>query len=66
MKKNIFNTIVPSYYNKHRLDKFLQSQLKEFSRTKFQNLINEGNVKLNEKVIINSSKKIIIVFFLSI
>ena len=58
MKKNTFNTIVSSDYHKHRLDKFLQSQLKEFSRTKIQNLINEGNVKLNNKTIINSSKKI--------
>ena len=58
MKKNTFNTIVPLNNNNHRLDKFLQSQLKEFSRTKIQNLINEGNVKLNERIIINSSKKI--------
>ncbi len=58
MKKNTFNTIVSLNYHKHRLDKFLQSQLKEFSRTKIQNLINEGNVKLNDITILNSSKKI--------
>jgi len=58
MKKNLFNTIVPFTFHRHRIDKFLQTQLKEFSRTKIQNLINEGHVLLNNIKIINSSKKI--------
>ena len=58
MKKNIFNIVVPFNFHKHRLDKFLQSQLKEFSRTRIQNLISDGQVKLNDIIIINSSKKI--------
>tara|TARA_Y100000590_G_C15626926_1_gene979725 strand:- start:287 stop:1270 length:984 start_codon:yes stop_codon:yes gene_type:complete len=58
MKKNIFNIIVPFSNHKIRLDKFLQSKLKEFSRTRIQNLISEGKVKLNNITTINSSKKI--------
>ena len=58
MKKNLFNTIVPLIFHRHRIDKFLQTQLKEFSRTKIQNLINDGHVLLNNIKVINSSKKI--------
>ena len=58
MKKNIFNTIVPLNLHGNRIDKFLQSQLSELSRTKIQTLIRDGQVKLNNTIIINSSKKI--------
>ena len=58
MKKNLFNALVPLNCHRHRIDKFLQTQLKEFSRTKIQNLINDGQVKLNNIIIVNSSKKI--------
>ncbi len=58
MKKNLFNTVVPFNYHGYRVDKFLQTQLKEFSRTRIQNLISDGQVKLNNIVIVNSSKKI--------
>ena len=58
MKKNLFNTFVPLNCHRYRIDKFLQTQLKEFSRTKIQNLINDGQVKLNNIIIVNSSKKI--------
>ena len=58
MKKNIFNTIVPLNFHGNRIDKFLQSQLKDLSRTKIQTLIRDGHVKLNNTIIINSSKKI--------
>ena len=58
MKKNIFNTVVSFNCHGYRVDKFLQTQLKEFSRTKIQNLINDGHVKLNNIIIVNSSKKI--------
>jgi len=42
----------------YRIDKFLQSQINELSRTRLQALIHEGQVKLNDATIINSSKKI--------
>ena len=58
MKKNIFNTVVSFNYHGYRIDKFLQLQLKEFSRTRIQNLISDGQVKLNNIIILNSSKKI--------
>ena len=58
MKKDIFNTIVPDYYKSYRLDKFLQSQLKEYSRTRIQNLIDGGRVKVNNILVKNSSKKV--------
>ena len=57
MKKNIFNSLVSSKYEGSRIDKFLQSQISELSRTRLQSLIRDGKVKLNNSVIINSSKK---------
>jgi len=58
MKKNIFNIAVPLNYSGYRIDKFLQSQINELSRTRLQNLINEGEVKINNIIVNNSSKKI--------
>ena len=58
MKKNIFNIIVPLNYHGHRLDKFLQTQINKFSRTRLQSLIRNGQVKLNYTTINNPSKKI--------
>jgi len=58
MKKNIFNTVVPLDYNGYRIDKFLQSQIKNLSRTRLQSLIREGEVQLNNIAIKDVSKKI--------
>ncbi len=58
MKKNIFNTIVPLNYHRSRIDKFLQSQINELSRTRLQTLIRDGQVKLNDITISDVSKKI--------
>ena len=58
MNKNIFNILVTSNYHRNRIDKFLQSQLKKLSRTRIQNLIRDGNIKLNNTYIYNTSKKI--------
>jgi 23S rRNA pseudouridine1911/1915/1917 synthase len=58
MKKDIYNTLVSHDYDGKRIDKFLQSQLKKISRTRIQTLISDGEVKLNNIVILNSSKKI--------
>ena len=46
MKKDIFNIIVPSNCHGYRIDKFLQSQINELSRTRIQTLIRDGQVKL--------------------
>ena len=58
MKKNLFNTVVPCNCHGYRVDKFLQTQLKDLSRTRIQNLISDGQVKLNNIIIFNSSKKV--------
>ena len=58
MKKNIFNTIVPPDFHGYRIDKFLQLQVNELSRTRLQTLIRDGQVKLNNITINNASKKI--------
>lgn len=58
MKRNIFNIVVPLNFDGTRIDKFLQSHLKNFSRTQLQSLIKDGQVKLNNFTISNSSKKI--------
>jgi len=58
MEKKIFNISVPIDSHRDRIDKFLQSQLNELSRTRLQNLIRNGHVKLNNATINDVSKKI--------
>ena len=58
MEKKIFNINVPANSHENRIDKFLQSQLSKISRTRLQSLIRNGNVKLNDAVIYEVSKKI--------
>ena len=58
MKKNIFNKSVHANFSGKRIDKFLQYELKEFSRTKIQSLIKEEQVKVNNTIVNNPSKKI--------
>jgi len=58
MKKNTFNTIVTQSFDRKRIDKFLQSELKEFSRTRLQSLIKENQIKVNDKTIVDPSKKV--------
>ena len=58
MTKDIFNIIVPLNSHGYRIDKFLQSQINELSRTRLQALIRNGQVKLNDIIINSTSKKI--------
>ena len=58
MKKEILKIVVDGDHNNHRIDKFLQKKLIEFSRTKLQNLIKDGNIKLNNLTTLEVSKKI--------
>ena len=58
MKKDIFNITVPLNSGGYRIDKFLQSQINELSRTRIQALIRDDQVKLNNIIINSSSKKI--------
>ena len=58
MKKNMFYIIVSLNSDGHRIDKFLQSQIIELSRTRLQALIHDGHVKVNDITVNNASKKI--------
>ena len=58
MEKKIFNLSETLDSSINRIDKFLQSQLKNFSRTKLQKLIKNGFVRINDKTIKEASKKI--------
>ena len=58
MKKDIFNITVPLHSHGYRVDKFLQSQINELSRTRLQALIRDGQVKINNIIINSTSKKI--------
>ncbi len=58
MKRNIFYITVPLNSDGSRIDKFLQSQVKELSRTMLQKLIRDGYIKLNNTIIKNYSKKV--------
>ena len=58
MKKKIFNTIVTIDFHGYRIDKFLQTQINELSRTRLQDLILERHVKINNNIIKHTSKKI--------
>lgn len=58
MEKKIFNPEDTIDFNGNRIDKFLQFHLKEISRTKLQKLLKDGFVKINNKIINESSKKI--------
>ena len=58
MKKDIFNINVPNDSHGERIDKFLQSDINNLSRTRIQALINDDQVKINNIVINNNSQKI--------
>ena len=58
MDKKIFNITMSSDIKLGRLDKFLQSKLNNLSRNRIQNLIRNGNVKLNNEKNFEVSKKI--------
>ena len=58
MKKNILNIIVSEKHWDFRIDKFLQTQINDLSRTRIQALINEGHVSVNDLLVKNSSKKL--------
>ena len=51
MEKKIFNITVSSESIGYRIDKFLQLYFKKLSRTRLQNLIREGQVRLNSELI---------------
>jgi len=58
MEKKIFQLSAVNDFSNTRIDKFLQLKLTHFSRTKIQKLIHEGFVKVNDKIVNETSKKI--------
>ena len=58
MEKKIFQLSELSDLNNIRIDKYLQLKLSNFSRTKIQRLIHDGCVKIDDKLVIETSKKI--------
>tara|TARA_Y100000590_G_scaffold6699_1_gene8686 strand:+ start:1091 stop:2074 length:984 start_codon:yes stop_codon:yes gene_type:complete len=58
MEKRIFSSKDTAKYIKFRIDNFLKLNFQEISRSKLQKLINEGHVKINNKTIVETSKKI--------
>ena len=56
--KKIFNLNVDFDYNDSRIDKFLQLKFTDLSRTKIQKLIHEEFVKVNNKIICETSKEV--------
>ncbi len=58
MEKKIINLIAPEESSVNRIDKFLRLNLVDFSRTRLQSLIRDGYVKLNNKTVLDSSKKV--------
>ena len=58
MEKKIFEIKETPSFGENRLDKFLHLQLNILSRTKIQKLIQDGFVKINDKIIYETSKKI--------
>ena len=57
MKKNI-EIFIDKKDSLKRLDSALSNKIDDMSRTRLKNLILEGNVKVNNQIIINPSKKI--------
>ena len=57
--KNIINIIVKNEENGSRIDSFISKKEKELSRTRIKNLILQKNLKLNNLIITNPSRKVI-------
>ena len=56
--KNIINLIADKTDNNQRVDQFIAERENTLSRTRIKNLIINSNLTVNEKIIINPSKKI--------
>ena len=56
--KKIMIFIASKEQKNTRVDIFLKSRMKEFSRTRIKNIINEGYVKINDLIINEPSKKV--------
>ncbi len=56
--ENIIKLIVNKSDNETRVDLFVKKRKKELSRTRIKNLILNENLKINNKIVKNPSKKV--------
>ena len=57
--KNIINIIVKDEENGSRIDSFISKKEKKLSRTRIKNLIIQKNLKLNNILTVNPSRKVV-------
>ena len=57
--KNIINIIVKDEENGSRIDSFISKKEKELSRTRIKDLILQKNLKLNNLITVNPSRKVV-------
>ena len=57
--KKIIKLFVDDQNSNKRLDIFISSKITDISRTRIKNLILDGSVKINIKLIMNHQKKLI-------
>ena len=57
--KNIISLIVKKEENGQRIDQFLSNYFKELSRTRVKNLILKKNLKIEDTIVIDPSKKVL-------
>jgi len=58
MEKKIINKLVQAHYQGMRIDKFLQIEFSDLSRTRLQDLVRKGYVQINNIIVYEASKKI--------
>ena len=58
MEKKIINKEVQAHYKGMRIDKFLQIEFSNLSRTRLQDLVRKGYVQINNIIVYETSKKI--------
>ena len=58
MEKKKINKLVQIHHQGMRIDKFLQIEFSDLSRTRLQDLVRKGHVQVNSIIIYESSKKI--------
>jgi len=58
MEKKIINKLVQIHHQGMRIDKFLQIEFSDLSRTRLQDLVRKGHVQINNIIVYESSKKI--------
>ena len=56
--KNIISLVVENLENGHRIDLFISNKYLKISRTRVKNLIKKKNLKINNTIVTDPSKKV--------